>query len=40
VAGIQHTDGVLSAALVYQCVESLDAMNQEIPDADAQAGIH
>ena len=40
VAGIQHTDGVLSAALVYQCVDSLDAMNEEIPDADASAGLH
>ena len=34
---IQRTDGVLSAALVYQCADSLDAMNQEIPDADRQA---
>ena len=34
VNGIQRTDGVLSAALVYQCAESLDAMNEEIPDAD------
>jgi hypothetical protein len=25
---------VLSAALVYQCADSLDAMNEEIPDAD------
>jgi nitrate reductase NapD len=33
VAGIQHLDGVLSAALVYQCADSLDAMNEEIPDA-------
>jgi nitrate reductase NapD len=33
VAGIQHIDGVLSAALVYQCADSLDAMNEEIPDA-------
>src|SRR6478736_1600473 len=40
VAGIQHTEGVLSAALVYQCVDSLDAMNEEIPDADAPAGLH
>jgi hypothetical protein len=24
---------VLSAALVYQCADSLDAMNEEIPDA-------
>jgi periplasmic nitrate reductase NapD len=31
---IQRTDGVLSAALVYQCADSLDAMNQELPDAD------
>ena len=31
VAAIQRTDGVLSAALVYQCVDSLDAMNEEIP---------
>ena len=35
--GIQRTDGVLSAALVYQCADSLDAMNEEIPDADRQA---
>jgi nitrate reductase NapD len=40
VAGIQHTEGVLSAALVYQCTDSLDAMNEEIPDADAPAGLH
>jgi nitrate reductase NapD len=40
VAGIQHTDGVLSAALVYQCVDSLDAMNEEMPDADAPPGLH
>jgi nitrate reductase NapD len=31
---IQRTDGVLSAALVYQCAESLDAMNEEMADAD------
>ena len=40
VAGIQHTEGVLSAALVYQCVDSLAAMNEEIPDANAPAGLH
>lgn len=34
VNGIQRADGVLSAALVYQCADSLDAMNEEIPDAD------
>lgn len=33
VASIQHIDGVLSATLVYQCADSLDAMNEEIPDA-------
>ena len=33
VASIQRIDGVLSAALVYQCSDSLDAMNEEIPDA-------
>jgi len=33
VASIQHLDGVLSAALVYQCADSLEAMNEEIPDA-------
>jgi len=33
VAEIQHIDGVLSAALVYQCSDSLQAMNEEIPDA-------
>ena len=34
VNGIQRTDGVLSAALVYQCADSLDTMNQVLPDAD------
>jgi nitrate reductase NapD len=34
VNGIQRTDGVLSAALVYQCADSLDVMNEKIPDAD------
>lgn len=33
VANIQRIDGVLSAALVYQCADSLEAMNQEIADA-------
>ena len=31
---IQRTDGVLSAALVYQCADSLEAMNEELADAD------
>ena len=34
VTSIQRTDGVLSAALVYQCADTLEAMNEEIPDAD------
>lgn len=34
-AAIQHIDGVLSAALVYQCADDLDAMNEEIADAQA-----
>ena len=34
VGQIQQADGVLSAALVYQCADSLDAMNEELPDAD------
>ena len=34
ITGIQRTDGVLSAALVYQCADTLEAMNEEIPDAD------
>ena len=33
VSAIQHIDGVLSAALVYQCADSLDAMNEEIANA-------
>jgi periplasmic nitrate reductase NapD len=33
VSAIQHLDGVLSAALVYQCADSLEAMNEEIADA-------
>ena len=35
VADIQHIDGVLSAALVYQCSDTLQAMNEEMPDAQA-----
>ena len=34
VNGIQRADGVLSAALVYQCADSLDAMNEQVADAD------
>jgi nitrate reductase NapD len=31
---IQHVDGVLSAALVYQCADTLEAMNEVMHDAD------
>ena len=33
IARIQRTDGVLSATVVYQCADSLSAMNEELPDA-------
>lgn len=33
VSSIQHTDGVLSVALVYQCVEPLEEMNKVLSDA-------
>lgn len=35
VSSIQRSDGVLSAALVYQCADSLESMNEEVPDAQA-----
>ena len=35
ITAIQRADGVLSAAMVYQCVDTLEAMNEEILDADA-----
>ena len=38
VSSIQHIEGVLSATLVYEYADSLDAMNEEIDDA--QAGVH
>ena len=40
VGRIQRTDGVLSAALVYQFADSLESMNEEIPDADGETGFH
>jgi nitrate reductase NapD len=33
VSSIQRIDGVLSAALVYQCADLLEIMNEEMPDA-------
>lgn len=35
IAQIQRSPGVLTAALVYQCADTLAAMNEEIPDDDA-----
>ena len=34
VSGIQGTRDVLSATLVYQCADTLDVMNEELPDGD------
>jgi nitrate reductase NapD len=33
--GIHRIEGVLGVALVYQCAESLAAMNEEMPDVEA-----
>lgn len=35
IGAIQRLPGVLSAALVYQCADSLDAMNEEVSHAQA-----
>lgn len=35
VMDIQRMDGVFSAALVYQCADSLKTMNEELPNAQA-----
>jgi nitrate reductase NapD len=32
---VRQIDGVLSAALVYQCADTLAVMNEEMPDAQA-----
>jgi len=32
---IQRLAGVLAATIVYQCADTLEAMNEEIPDAKA-----
>ena len=34
VNAIQRVEGVLSAALVYQCADTLESMNDEVPDAN------
>ena len=33
IATIQRLDGVINAALVYQAADTLEAMNEELPDA-------
>lgn len=38
ISDIQRFDGVLSAALVYQHAEALDAMNEEIDDGKDPKG--
>ena len=35
VAAIRLVEGVLSVALVYQCADTLEAMNEEMVDAQA-----
>jgi nitrate reductase NapD len=35
VLAIQRLRGVLSASLVYQCADTLEAMNEEMPHAEA-----
>jgi nitrate reductase NapD len=34
ISHIQHIDGVFSAALVYQCADTLQSMNEEMSDAN------
>ena len=33
IADVQQMPGVLSVALVYQCADTFQAMNEEMPDA-------
>ena len=37
---IQQVEGVMSAALVYQHNEALEAMKEELSDEDHETGIH
>ena len=39
VSRIQRIDGVLSAALVYQCTDTLASMNEVIAHADDPKGL-
>jgi len=40
IATIQRIDGVINAALVYQAADTLEAMNEELPDAHRPQGLH
>jgi len=40
IATIQRIDGVINAALVYQCADTLESMNEELPDVDRPQGLH
>lgn len=40
VASIQRMPGVINAALVYQCADTPEAMNEELPDAHSPQGLH
>ena len=40
ISTIQQLPGVISAALVYQCADSAESMNEEISDADRPQGLH
>jgi hypothetical protein len=37
---IEATAGVLSAALVFHCADTLQAMNEVLPDADCATRVH
>ena len=37
---IQRIEGVLSAALVYQCADTLESMNEVISDGDDPTRVH
>ena len=40
ISTIQQLPGVISAALVYQCADSAESMNEEVSDADRPQGFH
>jgi len=40
VGTIQQIPGVINAALVYQCADTAESMNEELPDAHSPQGLH